>query len=291
MPNEKIKIQDAKNTVVGSKNSAGGDIHFGDSTVVNNIYNGEQPTFHPVNSRKKPGLKAALIKVALVSVVLIGVKVSIDNVNIIFNGGQTTNTTPVVENKPEDKPAEDGGIKKPQSSNIPASISEKKPVPEKPVVTASTYFDVAQSSQVATLNSSGTELPAFHQSIKSRFTEQGIRLSDSYFRPAFPQKFGSSLEGMDMAALRELGLPEKLNCICQIKENIKYEPNEVAGVHMVTARGRIQVHILNLKTGKLNQITFTENGAGISESSALESLEEHLLQSEKLKPIHTQQCK
>jgi|GEM_PF-6764441 len=285
---KRTDIKDSKNTIVGSNITGGEKVHIGDI-----IHNHASPSGDG-NATPKKKSSFDLFKIVLFSFTLIGVSITVKKFVLI---DMNPKAEEIGQPTPSDTTTKQGGKAPNDAEGVAAPIvlpkqppstpaNKPQPIEKRPEI-LSNYIDLGQSANTAMLTSSSTELPAFQAAVKAKFT--GI--SDSYFRPAFPQKFGNSLEKMDVAALREIGLAEKIKCTCQIIEQIKYEPNEVAGVHMVTARGRIWVHILNLDTGKLDQIAFTENGSGLSEATALESLEEHLLQSDKLNSIHTQQCK
>ena len=295
MSKDKPEIQGAKNTIIDSTASAGGNLQLGDQHIVNNYYNNPENPILPKDKKEKTIFNITILKVAFISITLIGITVSIDNCNINFTGLESTElpaSLPVATNSIDESPVAEKNAETEEPSEPFNKSPEKKKTPsKKPEVALSKYADIAQLTQAAIFKSGSIELPSFQQSVKSIFVSQNIRLSDTFFNSNFRNEFGSSIEAMEFSNLREIGLTKKLNCICQIKENIKYEPNEIEGVHMVTARGRIQVHILNLKTGRLEQTVFSESGAGMSESSALKSLEEHLIKSKKLKSINTLQCR
>lgn len=283
MSHKRTDIKDSKNTIVGSNISGGEKVHIGDI-----IHNHASPGGDG-NATPKKKSSFELWKIVLFSFTLIGVSITVKKIVLFEIGNHSGAGQPSYPDSTATQggeiPNDEDGVVTP---NQPPSTPANKPQPtEKRPDLLPNYIDIGQSVQTAMLTSSSTELPAFQAAVKAKFTG----LSDSYFRPAFSQKYGDSLEKMDVAALREIGLAEKIKCVCQIIEHIKYEPNEMVGVDMFTARGRVLVHILNLDTGKLDQIAFTENGSGLSKATALESLEEHLLQSGKLDSINMRQCK
>jgi hypothetical protein len=275
-----------KNKVENSHVSAGERVHIGDQ-IVNN-YSGPNP-----GKGGKPGLKVTLVSLTLLSVTIFSLSFSNNEfvfLQVLF--GEKSE-------KPIDKPASttpherEGGDEEgnPQEEAPPKISKPKNELPPvKPKLPISDYINSSLKVKTAILGSRSTQLPAFQKAVEEQFVRQGIPVSNRYFKSAFESKFGRDLERLDIGSLQDIGLPNLLNCICEIRETVKYEPNEIEGMHMVTARGRVNVLLLNLKEGRLRQYTFTENGAGISESSALESLEEHLLKSPKLAEISAQKC-
>lgn len=270
-----------KNKVENSHVSAGERVHIGDQ-VVNNYMGG--------NSGKggKPLLKTTLISFTLLSVTIFSLSFSNNEfvfLQVLFGeeSEQPMNEPPSTPtNEEEGKPEEEA----PSGNSKP----KDEPPAVKPKLSIAHYVNNSLSVKTAIWDSHSVQLPAFQKAVEEQFVRQGISVSNRYFKPAFESKFGRDLERLDVGRLQDMGLPNHLNCICEIRESVKYEPNEIEGMPMVTARGRLNVLVLNLKEGQLRQYTFTENGAGISEPSALESLEEHLLKSPKLAEMSVQNC-
>lgn len=283
-----------KNKLENSKVSAGERVHIGDQ-IVNNNYGGAQS-----KKSSKSGLAIMLISVTLVSITLFSFSFSKNEfIFLQFLFDKQTQAVPGEEKNPNGpigkgelsvKDQEHAPDEAPSSTVVDEPVDEPPvlPRPKKPAI--GQYINESLNVSTAFWNARSSDLPAFQRAIEDRFTKEGIAISNRYFRPAFKSKFGRDLGSLDLGDLTSIGLFKHLNCICQMQESIKYEPNEVEGMHMVTARGRVNVLILNLKDGQLRQYTFTEKGAGISESAALESLEEHLLQSPKLAEIAVQKC-
>lgn len=261
-----------KNAVSGSDLKAGGNITLGDQ-IVNIFQNGAEPP-------KKRGKFPAWLKFTVLSFALVSVSVTVNELVLIK-----------VE-KPIPAPPIETEVQTPEEKDEKEKTEAPHPVqPQKPVVSLGNFADIGQSAQVAMLSPAKGDLPVFHQTIEERFSGQGLLVSDTYLRPAFQQKFGKSVEEMDLAELRAIGLTSRLNCICQVSAIVKYEPNEVEGIHMITARGRVLMKILNLSTGRIEQISLSENGAGISENAALSSLDEKLAKADNLKFFSPQSCK
>lgn len=261
-----------KNAVSGSDLKAGGNITLGDQ-IVNIFQNGAET---PKKRRKFP----AWLKFTVLSIGLVSVSVTVNEL-ILIRVENPVNVPPPEQKEPI-----------PEAGNKEEEARKPLPVqPKKPAVSLENFVDIGQSAQVAMLSPEKGDLPVFHQTIEERFSELGLLVSDTYFRPAFRQKFGKSVEEMDLAELRAIGLTSRLNCICQVSAIVQYEPNEVEGIPMVTARGRVLVKTLNLSTGRIEQISLSEDGAGISENAALSSLDEALIKVENLKFFSPQSCK
>ncbi|MCI4650019.1 hypothetical protein [Phaeodactylibacter sp.] len=275
-----------KNKVENSHVSAGERVHIGDQ-IVNN-YSGSNP-----RNGGKSGLKVTLISLTLLSVTIFSL--SFSNNEFVFLQVLFGEKSEQIINKPASIPPneEEGGNEEDQPKEEDPSGNDEpldEPPTVKPKLSIADYANISLSIKTAFWGSRSAQLPAFQKAVEEQFVRQDISVSNRYFKPAFENKFGRDLERLDVGSLQDIGLSKHLNCICEIRESIKYEPNEIEGMHMVTARGRVSVLLLNLTEGRLRQYTFTENGAGISEPSALESLEEHLLKSPKLAEISVQKC-
>lgn len=286
MSGGKSETTNEKNKLSNSTVSAGEKVHIGD---VINIYGGDK-NIQDKGVEKKKKRRFGILELTLLSVTLVGIPITIKECNLItiepnpgFN--PETITTPISQIE------EGSDIQNKKSVRSENERHPEKKNSEKPKFLLSDFADVGQDVKVAFLPSGKLELPAFQNKVLSRFSEQGLSISNSYFQQSFRQKFGSSVEQLNYSGLREMGLIGKLNCICQITEEITFEEGEIAEVKMQTARGKINIFILNLKTGVIDRNQFAMDGSGISPSAALESLEEHLLQSDQLKVINTQQCK
>ncbi len=160
-----------------------------------------------------------------------------------------------------------------------------------PILPSIKYVDEGQSVKVAFIKSDAFSLPDFQRSVEGLFKEKGISISNNYLQKAFYTKFGNNINDIDMTDLRTIGISEKLNCICQIEKNISVTEVESFGTLIKTANASIKIYILNLKTGNLDTpISIQMNGAGVTESAAMRSLEERLIASERLKMINISQC-
>lgn len=296
-----------KNTIDGSTVSSGGNTHIGDKVVNNNYYD-EQGRDKVPKTKPYKLTFSFIIKLAVASTIVFGVTISIDNININLSQwikDDEINTEHVPEPLSPSKKDENGEEDKettdhPKDKKISDLNNDKdtgaKPPPNKPEVNIHKYIDVQQTVQVTTLGSYQGNFPNLMRDLETKFSQKGIKFSSNLFRPAFQPKFGSSVRRMDVVQLRKIGLTKRLNCICQLIEDVEFEKSKIDGVPLYTtytARGvKVLIQILNLKTGHIDETVVTgKKGAGMSKETALLSLEEKLIESEEYQTINFEQCK
>ena len=275
---EKSKTKYSKNRTEGTTIASGKDTHIGDNISIRHEYK-----------------YVALALVLSVIVLLFFVSTKIN-----FSDSNESAKTPIEKkdsltqpDPPKPSPGQGKG-KEGESTSKKIKPAVKKPI-KKPIKKSSfnisDFINVNQTVALAFFNSNQGELADFKAAIKQQFSTNQISSSDNFFQQAFSKKYGSQVINFNATDLQKLNLTKKINCICQIEEKITYEDSTEEGMKIYTARGKIKVHILNLRSGNLNTKTFSMSGAGMSEPAALESLEEHLLQSKKLTSLNTKQCK
>ncbi len=269
-----------KNKIDHSEISAGNNVHVGD---VYNIHNNNEA------EKQKNAFKISFLKIILLAITLISITISIKKL-VIYQQVNNNNISQIEkqdtssqkeENQPH-TPVSDNGTKSPQRMLTEPSLL---------ALSAKDYIDIAQPVQTAILKSQNEQLSNFNRRVVTLFKNEGISISNTYFRQAFSHEFGRSLENIDVVELKNIGIPENLHCICQIVEEIDYEKNELEDIPIITAHGNITIHILNLKSGHLDKYSLKASGAGTSESSAFTSLEEHLASHKELNTINIHQCR
>jgi len=153
------------------------------------------------------------------------------------------------------------------------------------------YVDDTQDVQVAFLDGGHDDFPAVIEKIKSDLTKNKISFSDTYLLTNFRKKYNGGIKKIEPAELRAIGIPENLNCICQILCDVDYQSGEEEGMAVYSSTGKVDVFVLSLRTGQLDHIQIIGKGAGVSEPASLKILEQNLLKSERLSQIHLSQCK
>ncbi|MEL6720849.1 MAG: hypothetical protein AAFP82_19250, partial [Bacteroidota bacterium] len=184
--------------------------------------------------------------------------------------------------------------KKDGSTNIekikPSEITKKPNNPKNPERKLSDFVDITQHPKVVYFNSNNLKISGIKKITSQTLQKSGIQPSSTYFRSRFFSTYGRDLNNIDFAALKTLGFDDSVNCICQISENITYEENNMEGYKTYTARGQFDIIVYNQKISDLKTHSINLSGAGISKTSALESLKEHLLTSKDFDSLDFSSC-
>lgn len=163
---------------------------------------------------------------------------------------------------------------------------------EEPNQKLSDYVNISQNTRVAFLSAVPLKMVSIKSEVQSFFSTAGIQVSSNYFRPEFFSTFGRSIDDIDFGELHDMGLSQKINCICQIKENIEVDTSTVEEEEIWTARGSINILIYDLKSGVLEETVLKGTPrAGISKQAALDAMETYLANSEDLKTLNVSKCK
>jgi hypothetical protein len=183
-----------------------------------------------------------------------------------------------------------------------SSVGETKPKqqppkeeaykPSVPAYQLNHYIDLSQSAKVVFYSTSQLKLLKVRSAVQSVFSASNISISNNALRPAFRSSFGSSLKAIDFSTLNALGLPQHLNCICQLVEDVRLEKGEMEGTTIWTARGTVEVLLYHTNSGELTTTVINAvPRAGVSETAALESFEELLLNNRDLTNLNVSLCK
>ena len=279
-------IDDSKNTMQGAKVKTGRDLKIGDTIINLNV----NYVFVSIS-----------IMMALVFMFLIN-KGSFEHMG--FNEspllGELEDTQ--AQGEPIEEPVEttklniEGGskqIKKPKSTEDTSSPSKKTdPTMVSNQLKVTDYVNAIQGVDLAFLPSKGQELESLQAMIRQQISATNTKTSRTLFRPAFFSNFGSSLEELDFGALSNIQLPSRVNCICQIEEDIKITEESVEEIPIWTATGSVKIEVYNFKSDNYSEIILEAvPRAGATRSSALNNLEEYLMDSEELKRINISNCK
>jgi len=166
------------------------------------------------------------------------------------------------------------------------------PKPSEPAQQLNNYIDLSQSAKVAFYSTSQLKLLKVRSAVQAVFSASNISISNNALRPAFRSSFGSSLKAIDFSTLNALGLPQHLNCICQLVEDVRLEKGEMEGTTIWTARGTVEVLLYHTNSGELTTTVIDAvPRAGISETTALDSLEKLLLTNQDLTNLNVSLCK
>lgn len=292
---DKTNIKESKNVVSGTDINTKGKVHIGDVNHYYEIPKGKNAAVNLSKDSKKRILKRLSPLLVLVSVTLVGISIKECNffpIEINSNPGDVVSRVDsnfLDSQQKNPKPEGDKTNVKDLSISKAATSVAKPPKQEENI---SMYLDIAQSPKTALLKSENGRLDNFKNAIIEHFRNGNNDFSNTYFQVRFETKFGAKIKDLNMAALRDIGLTERLNCICQIVENVSVEEGETEGLKTYTAKGNFKIYILDLKSGNRNEIIISPlaNGAGMSEEAALKSLEERFFKANQLKSINTQQC-
>lgn len=139
--------------------------------------------------------------------------------------------------------------------------------------TGNSYFRAIGHVDMALVTSTNTSGYDFENGVSTYFQKKGMSVSTSFFRPSFVHRYEASLRNGDPSVFYALNINQYAGYVCFIDPSVSYSRSTLNDAVFVTASGRYQVVLFNLKTHNTFRTVINQRGAGSDRDEAREDLE------------------